>query len=353
MKQPVLLRSRRGFTLIELLVVIAIIAILVALLLPAVQQAREAARRSSCKNNLKQLGLALHNYHDTYNVFPPGYVNQFDTVPTDGGTYSTAVGAERSAWGWGAYILPNMEQSALFDTLQVGNIRIKNAITAGGPQDRLAAMTNPIATYRCPSDTAPDVNTSKVLQDSTGTGRNLATSNYIAVNSSRRWHTSAGAWVTGPGEAQLNQWGGGPDATRSPNGMFWRNSKVRMRDITDGTSNTLMVGERAWEVANPVGTPFACRAGVVFGEQITNEQSEVHRGLGATSSPLNYANGNCNKGFSSQHKGGVQFVLADGSVRFLSENINFNSEFTGGTNAVDTTLERLASRNDGQVVGEY
>ena len=345
--------SNSGFTLIELLVVIAIIAILVALLLPAVQQAREAARRSSCKNNLKQLGLALHNYHDIHNVFPPGYVNQFDTNPTNGTEYSTAVEAERSAWGWGAFILPNMEQSALYDRLQVGNIRMKNAITAGGPQDRLTVMQTPVATYRCPSDPAPDINSSKVLQDSAGVGRQLATSNYIAMNSSRKWHTSDGAWVTGPGEGQLNQWGSGPGADHSPNGIFWRNSKVRMRDITDGTSNTVMVGERAWELNNPAGTNFTCRAGVVFGEQITNEQSEVHRGLGSTAGPLNFANNNCNRGFSSRHAGGGQFVMADGSVRFISENIDYNGLFTGGTNAVDSTLERLAARNDGQVVGEF
>ncbi|WP_339746681.1 DUF1559 domain-containing protein [uncultured Rubinisphaera sp.] len=341
---------RKAFTLIELLVVIAIIAILVALLLPAVQQAREAARRSSCKNNLKQIGLALHNYHDTYRVFPPGYINQFDDPqPTNSGEYSTAVGAERSAWSWGAFVLPFVEQSALYDVLQVGDIRIKNALATPA---LLSNMQNPISSFRCPSDTAPDVNTSKQVQDSAGTARNIATANYVASNSSRRWHSS-GSWVTGPGLGELSQWGTPPNANQSPNGMFWRNSKVRMRDITDGTSNTIMAGERAWELNNPAGATFTCRAGTVLGTRITNEQSEVHRGLAAATTAINFANNNCNKGFSSRHTGGAQFVMADGSVRFLSENLDQNNATFGGTNAVDSTFERLVARDDGQVVGEF
>ena len=342
--------TRKAFTLIELLVVIAIIAILVALLLPAVQQAREAARRSSCKNNLKQIGLALHNYHDVYRAFPPAYINQFDSQPTNSGEYSTAVGAERSAWAWGAFVLPFVEQSALFDVLQVGDIRIKNALATPA---LLQSMQTPISAFRCPSDTAPDVNNSKQVTDSAGTNRNIATSNYIVMNSSRTWHGGGQNWNCGPGEGEISQWGGAPNSSNSPNGMFWRNSKVRMRDITDGTSNTLMVGERSWELNNPNGATFNCRAGVVLGNRITNEQSEIHRVLGSANAPINYASNRCNKAFSSRHQGGAQFVLADGSVRFLSENIDQNSVETGGNNAVNSTYESLAARNDGLVVGEF
>ncbi len=346
---------RRGFTLIELLVVIAIIAILVALLLPAVQQAREAARRSSCKNNLKQLGLAMHNYHDTFGLFPPGYINQFDTVPTNSTEYSTAVGAERVAWSWGALILSQVEQSAMADTLSVGDVRLKNALTAG---TRLTAMQTPLSSFRCPSDVAPGTNTTKVLTDSGGTNRAVATSNYVAVNSSRRWHgtyapNNSGAWITGMGEGKIGQWGGAPDSNTSPNGIFWRNSNVRLRDVTDGASNTLLVGERSWELSNPTGAKFTCRAGAVYGTNITNEQASNAHGLGSTTGPLNFQSKECSRTFSSLHDGGVQFVLADGSVRFISENIDQNSAYTGGTNAVDSTLERLAARNDGQVLGEF
>lgn len=345
------LSKRRGFTLVELLVVIAIIGVLVGLLLPAVQAAREAARRMSCSNNLKQLGLALHNYHDTFNTFPAGYRNQFDTKPTTGGEYQTAVDAERTSWGWSAAILPQIEATANYELLQVGNVRLKDALVPGGTVDRLAILQTPIAAFRCPSDISPATNDAKQIQDRSGAGRSVATSNYMGVNSSRKWHGSGGAWITGPGRNELNQWGAGPGDGYYPNGIFWRDSKVNMSAILDGTSNTLMVGERGWELGNPAGTTFNCRAGVIYGERITNEQSEVHRTMGSMAGPLNYADGNCNKGFSSLHTGGVMFVLCDGSVRFITDSIDHNSWYNGGTNEVDSVLERLAARDDRQVIG--
>ncbi|MCB0186778.1 MAG: DUF1559 domain-containing protein, partial [Caldilineaceae bacterium] len=319
------------------------------------QQAREAARRTQCKNNLKQLGLALHNYHDVNKVFPPGYINQFDNPqPTNSGAYASAVAAERCSWSWTAFILPYIEESALYNQINVGNTRLKDAIL---PANHLSVMSQPMGAFRCPSDTGPDVNTAKTLVDSTGTARQLATSNYVGVNSGRKWHGQTGAndtWITGPGEGQLSQWGTPPNATQSPTGIFWRNSRVAIRDITDGTSNTLMVGERAWELTNPNGTNHACRAGTMFGERITNEQSEISRGLGSTSGPINGPNGGgCSRTFSSRHEGGSQFTMCDGSVRFISENIDHNALTTGGTNAIDSLLEKIASRDDGQVVGEF
>jgi hypothetical protein len=339
-----------------LLVVIAIIAILIALLLPAVQQAREAARRSQCKNNLKQLGLALHNYVDVFGVFPPGYVNQFDTDPTSGADYQTAVTAERVGWGWPAMVLPMMDQGALYNQLEVGTVRLKTALLASGANSGLVNMQKPLSGFRCPSDIAPALNTSKPLADSSGTNRAVATNNYMGSNSSRKWHSQVtGAWITGPGPNDLNQWGAGPGATYGPNGIFWRNSSVGIRDILDGTSNTLLVGERSWTLPNPGGTPYACAAGAVFGTNITNEQSSIYHSLGATSAPLNYQdpNTNCTRGFSSLHTGGVQFVLCDGSVRFISENVDYNGIVTGGTNTVDSTLEKIAARDDGLSVGEF
>ncbi len=134
-----LLRTRRtrGFTLIELLVVIAIIAILIALLLPAVQQAREAARRTQCKNNLKQIGIAMHNYHDVFNVLPPGYISRFP---------NTIVSGEVGLYSWGAFILPQVEQTTCTIPLNVGNVRLEqNLGTAAG----LLALQTPLPAFRC------------------------------------------------------------------------------------------------------------------------------------------------------------------------------------------------------------
>jgi len=350
-----LLFFRSGFTLIELLVVIAIIAVLIALLLPAVQQAREAARRSQCKNNLKQLGLALHNYVDAHKVFPPGYALQFDTPATTTADWKAQITSANgsSGWGWGACVLPFMEQAALYNTISPGVYKIKQSLDNA---TLLQAMRQPLAGYRCPSDTAPALNLSKVVNG--GSTRATATSNYVGCNSSRQWHSSDGAWINGIGIGEISEWSGSPSSSSGPNGIFWRNSSVGFRDITDGSSNTMLVGERAWELPNPVGTAYACAAGNVFGTSTYNEQSSPHGSLGSTAGPLNFQNANCNRGFSSRHTGGVQFVFADGSVHFISENIDQRLSYPQRTNAsliyvVDSTLERLIARDDGQVIGEF
>ena len=139
-----MVRLRRGFTLIELLVVIAIIAVLIALLLPAVQQAREAARRSQCQNNLKQVGLALHNYHDIHNQFPMAFIRASDVARTEG-------------WGWGAMILPQLEQGNLYDTLGVSRYRLTDVLAGMKPDlatvaQRTAIFQTRLSVYICPSD---------------------------------------------------------------------------------------------------------------------------------------------------------------------------------------------------------
>jgi len=340
-------KSRNGFTLIELLVVIAIIAILVALLLPAVQQAREAARRSSCKNNLKQFGLAMHNYHDVHRVFPPGFVHQ-PTAPT-----------HSPNWGWGSHLLPFVEQAALSDTLQVGDIHLGDALSDTSAGGLRSMLQTPLTSYRCPSDPAPSVSDKGGVRDGTGAwGVDMAVSNYVASNGAHG-RVAGAAYVVND------------DTTSGP--VFYANSKTKMRDITDGTSNTILLGERTWVLNNPGGNQLTCNAALVFGNRVQTSGSgainnvvaetwasqQFGSGSAAINSTAtgtlgqggsgNYGDGHCRHGYSSQHKGGAQFVMVDGSVRFISENISH----TPDEDFDSTTFEKLLSRNDGQVVGEF
>jgi prepilin-type N-terminal cleavage/methylation domain-containing protein len=329
-----LFRRPKGFTLVELLVVIAIIGVLVALLLPAVQQAREAARRMQCSNNLKQLSLAMHNYHDTYNTFPSGYILQTGDHGTSG----------LSSWGWAAFMLPFIEQSALSETLGVGQIPLDEALAEGSPT--LMIMQQPVSAFRCPSDTAPDTNTGHRLPGVSGE-QPVATSNYIANNTSHRWH--GGGRLTGYAHGQQGQWGAGPNQQQSPSGIMWRQSRIGMRDIIDGTSNTIALGERSWQQNNPVGLPHNCNAAVVFGTSHGNEQLTIRHVLGAGTVNINDSTGGCHFGFGSRHPGGSLFALCDGSTRFISETIEhiIAPVFSG------STFERLLHREDGMPIGEY
>ena len=197
----------RGFTLVELLVVIAIIAILVALLLPAVQKVREAAARTQCQNNLKQIGLACHGYHDTKRSLPAGY--RAMSAYSDGAT-DTMPG-----WGWASFLLPHLEQDNLFRSLNLA-LPIEHPANAAGAQQVLPL-------FLCPSDPTP--------------ASAFAVPN--AFGSTMVW--------AGP-SSYAACCGGDESAADAPAGMgvFYRNSRTRMTDITDGTSNTIFVGERAW-----------------------------------------------------------------------------------------------------------
>ena len=291
--------SRAGFTLIELLVVIAIIAILIALLLPAVQQAREAARRSQCKNNLKQIGLAMHNYHDVHLCFPAAWYRS----PT-----SSAYG--NPGWGWGVAILPQIEQAPLYQKLSPGTKQaLSDAATKTYSQTKLAV-------YRCPSDVGDDLNPNR---------QDHATSNYTGVFGSNSY--GSGSPVAG---LQID---GG-------NGMLSASSKVRFRDVTDGTSNTGFVGEIALGTIN--GTDHG--GAIWIGTALSTGYAAAMNTLSGTvvSSTTGYRlydiNGTNKYAFSSFHTGGSQFVLVDGSVRFLSENID------------SLTLDNFANKADGNVV---
>ena len=268
--------ERRAFTLIELLVVIAIIAVLIALLLPAVQQAREAARRTQCRNNLHQMGLALHNYHDTHSTFPPGYVqNGYNSAPFT---------------SWLTMILPFMDESSLYNAYnfnQVYNMAGNTTVTR--------SMLNQ---YRCPSDS--DMTMSS----------NLAPTNYVGS--------------MGPCLCDLTYpWSA---AGKAKQGIFGVNSRCRIRDIRDGTSNTFAGGETFKTV--PYGLRNTARWAT----------GQYGNGMGASCYPMNATNrvyngviiGACNnnpddRAFASPHEGGAFFVFADGQVRFISENIDFGT----------------------------
>ena len=350
-------RQRQAFTLIELLVVIAIIAILVALLLPAVQQAREAARRSSCKNNLKQLGLALHNYHDVHNIFPRG---NFENAGINNGE------GNRSWNGFSAHamLLPFLEQGAIYDAL--------NFNTHTATSVNTTVKQNVIAAFQCPSD----INR---IANGTGSGTGPG-NNYV-------WSAGPSVYWFPPTPSDAY-----PPTTitnlSDQVGMFNYRRNVRMRDVTDGLSNSIAgaehilgdgnstgysLGDVQRAVAKPGGAPnsFLTEAQILawgqaaqaaIGGSVTERgdvganwiRGEIGHTLFNTLANPNFQFPNCIICSScgandaqglfparSRHKGGVQVVMGDGAVRFISDSIN------------NSTWQFLGAISDGNVIGEF
>ncbi len=286
------MRRRRGFTLIELLVVIAIIGVLIALLLPAVQAAREAARRAQCTNNLKQLGLAAHNYVDTNGVFP----TQIGGIPNWFGDsdYRTS---------WMVQILPEMEQRNLFNAYNFAADRAAYSF------NNTTVMATPVSSFTCPSYAGP------MLQQGQADWNGYAGTIGEAM---RLWWIGGTCYKGNLGDNATGVYPGAPNVlgdlsgTRpTARGIFWRATMaVTIAAVTDGTSGTMLAGE---------ALPNACK---------WNAWSESNSSVAVTSIPLNQkANKDPNQwsycyGFKSQHPGGANFAMCDGSVRFIKETIN-------------------------------
>lgn len=332
-------RIRRGFTLIELLVVIAIIAVLIALLLPAVQQAREAARRTQCRNNLKQIGLALHNYHDTHQCFPPGYVDK------NGNPNLTPDNDLGSGWGWATFLLPGLDQASVYNQI---NFNQSVGLGTNAPVCKL-----PLTVFQCPSDSQHQA--FPVYDSSFSTPITIvAHSNYVACNGWLECFNGAtGNPQPGFGDDDLTGvYGPGG------NGMFYRNSRTNTATVTDGLSNTIAAGERssnhapgtwtgsvaqgrcpAWMATQPPAPyqppPGPAYDNADFGEALVFAHCNASH-LPNVDFPVYDPDV-----FYSYHVGGAHFLFGDGSVRFISSSVD------------GPTYQALSTVGGGEVVGNY
>jgi prepilin-type N-terminal cleavage/methylation domain-containing protein/prepilin-type processing-associated H-X9-DG protein len=295
------MRRTRGFTLVELLVVMGIIGLLIAILLPAIQAAREASRRSQCTNNLRQIGVALQTYESTHRTLPSGYISQFAPGGTDTGP----------GWGWAALLLNNLEESSLAGLLQFDR-PIEDLASAD-------ARIKPVSVYLCPSDPAPP--TWEALRDDPSRTKicDVASANYVGMYGN-----------TEPGV----------DGT----GLFFRNSRVPCREITDGTSHTIAVGERSHALGQStwVGSVTGALLGpgpadgigtyeVEHGATMVLGQAGEHKSPGDPTGEADM--------FHSLHSGGgANFVFADAHVAFLTAEMD------------PETFEALATRAGGETV---
>ncbi len=308
--------TRHAFTLVELLVVIAIIGVLIALLLPAVQAAREAARRAQCANNLKQLGLAMHNYHDTMKCFPPGFM-----VLDHEGTIT-------GGWAWGVFLMPFIEQSPLQGTLSPTMYTLSEVVSDPA---LLPMLQMKLEVFRCPSSPIED------LREYLGGGEMVATANY----------TCCRGFFSIKGAAHL---------TTQNDGICYGQSGTRIADVTDGTSNTIALGERTVlkrYADDPTKWPSWCGpGGLGIGSTVSscvayrlNDPDSIH-------------------GFSSHHPGGASFCFVDGSVHFIADTVHSDTaglDDVTGTHAdfvsaaelgLVGVYQLLGVRNDGQPIGE-
>ncbi|MBI1249625.1 DUF1559 domain-containing protein [bacterium] len=312
---------RRGFTLVELLVVIAIIGVLVALLLPAVQQAREAARRMSCTNNLKNLGLGLHNYHDTFGSFPAGYISDRSTQPASSGNCWSNSGSNNAFAPWTVMLLPFLEQNALHDKFNFSQKFTMNPVDGIGSATNQAAWTIPLKIYQCPSDPRVSIQPNLLC--------------YMGVMGGGVWNSSSATYrfqCTASSD---------PNRGNDTNGMLYFHSAVQFRDATDGTTNVFMVGESRYQTHNRTdGKNF----GWASSANVNNAWS-MPATLASAIAPINSlpdaTHSTQSRCFGSYHPGGCEMLMSDASVQFFAE-------------TMDTQMySQLAIRNDGLPVSGF
>ncbi|MBL8819697.1 MAG: DUF1559 domain-containing protein [Planctomyces sp.] len=306
--------GRIGFTLIELLVVIAIIGVLLVLLLPSVQAAREAARATQCRNNLKQIALAVHNYHDRVGVLPPAWTAD----PSD----------LTQGWGWGSMLLPDLEQSALFQQLH-----FDESLTS---PTSLQWHLQSVPAFVCPSDAFP-LSGIVIVQEPEMRPPFPKASVFFHPPPPKLYPMAKSNYPAVYGSTAVI------DAPDAGNGLFFRNSSVRLRDVVDGTSQTFMIGER--RTTQQMKKDF-------MGNDLTYVDMTLWMGVLPWCVDPSFrvvgsghvtpgANGRSFPGFNSQHTGGTFFALADGSARMVS-------------NSIDTaTYRALMTRSGSEVVEEF
>lgn len=368
-------RKRRAFTLIELLVVIAIIAILVALLLPAVQQAREAARRSQCKSNLKQIGIALANYHDVHGVLPPGDLsaNSVNRI-----TYNTLSGIGEPVKNHTALLLllPYVDQAGLYSEIDfnlatgiayhsrnqfspspaAGWATNQNNVGLDGPGGEEGPVHRIIPGFLCPSDSSAGLLSRNDARHYHAD--NHGRTNYLMAGGSRGWSTNQ-SWMAHRGSSR-NMPNGGPRVR--DRGMFGHQGAARVRDMTDGSSNTIAFGEArqnvgtdtipgissnhysaAWAAYTHVSNFVVCHphpnANHINNVRYhINGPRDVPGMVGSATVPRVRHHGGA---ASSAHVGGAHFLMGDGAVKFLSENIGVNQ------------YAYLMYLGDGELVGDF
>jgi prepilin-type N-terminal cleavage/methylation domain-containing protein len=385
-------RSRqRAFTLVELLVVIAIIGILVALLLPAIQSAREAARRAQCQNHLKQLATACLNYESTNRRYPIGFVSS--------GAVSTTSPTAIPSWAWSTMILTYIEEQGIYDRLRpsenfldpvdasrTGKRNLADLLQSAknGNTAELVPLQTPLPVFRCPTDATPALIPVASPPDSLftycgggeppGWSRHFDSDYYTGLQPSTSNYVGSKGIIDGDCTgSSLNPWVANQERCNNT-GVLFGNSKVSTKSITDGTTNTFLIGERdkyclaaTWiGIRNPGGP----------------DSWSSNWALAHTADQLNapctgnHANSNaqtmCTEGFSSAHPGGAFFAFCDASVHFVSDDVNRNNPnarncyappvqtaankgneclYQSIANGPIGIYERLSSRNDGQVVG--
>jgi prepilin-type N-terminal cleavage/methylation domain-containing protein/prepilin-type processing-associated H-X9-DG protein len=285
--------SRRGFTFVELLVVLSIVAVSLALTMPAIQHSIQDARRARCTNNLKQLGLALHNYHDTYGLFAPGWISKEGAA---------GLGART---GWQIGILPYVDQAPLYNQIDFNKT---SPIEVDGKPNKL--FQSPLAVFRCPADSAPETNP---LRGDYGTSNYSGNYGHVPPPRLRPLGLS-------------DFWPGAVPAPMQSRGIFARNSSIGMRNITDGSSNTLMVAERCFTSGAGIWAGVTDNAHEDDALTDSSHRSRINAGLSS---------------FSSRHGNGVNILMCDGSVRFLDEAIDSKPGAELGV------WQKLGCRDDG------